>query len=158
MANNKKRVALIGKISSGKTTLKQRLSNEEMKYSKTQMVSYFDDFIDTPGEFIELPFFSRQAINIACDAGLLIMVVSCVDSQNSIPPNFIHTFNIPAIGVITKIDHQDCNIKRSRNFLAYAGIKPKNIYEVSSETGAGIEALEEAIHHYMDPIRNPNLK
>ncbi|MBU4439407.1 MAG: EutP/PduV family microcompartment system protein, partial [Firmicutes bacterium] len=50
MASNKKRVALIGKIGSGKTTLMQRLNEEELKYSKTQMVSYYDDFIDTPGE------------------------------------------------------------------------------------------------------------
>jgi len=94
MASNKKRVALIGKIGSGKTTLMQRLNEEELKYSKTQMVSYYDDFIDTPGEFIELPFFSRQAINITMDAGLVILVNSCVDPQNAVPPNFVHTYNI----------------------------------------------------------------
>ncbi|MGV8905556.1 MAG: EutP/PduV family microcompartment system protein [Acetobacterium sp.] len=153
MANNKKRVALIGKISSGKTTLKQRLSNEEVKYAKTQMVSYSDDFIDTPGEFIELPFLSRQAINIACDAGLLILLVSCIDTQNSVPPNFVQTLNIPCIGVVTKIDCEEGNIRRSRNFLNYAGINPKKIYEISSKTGAGIEALDEVIHAYMDPLR-----
>lgn len=153
MASNKKRVALIGKISSGKTTLKQCLSKEEMKYAKTQMVSYFDDFIDTPGEFIELPFLSRQALNIACDAGLLILLVSSIDTQNSVPPNFVHTLNIPSIGVVTKIDLKEGNIRRSRNFLNYAGINPKQIYEISSKTGAGIEALEAVIHSYMDPIR-----
>lgn len=153
MANNKKRVALIGKISSGKTTLIQRLSSREMKYAKTQMVSYSDDFIDTPGEFIELPFFSRQAINVTCDAGLLILMISCIDGQNSVPPNFIHTFNIPSIGVITKIDREDGNIKRSRNFLDYAGINPKKIYEISSKTGEGIDALEAVIHAHMDHIR-----
>ncbi|MGE4509458.1 MAG: EutP/PduV family microcompartment system protein, partial [Eubacteriaceae bacterium] len=104
MANNRKRVALIGKIGSGKTTLKQRLSKDEIKYEKTQMITYYDDFIDTPGEFLELPFFSRQAINITLDAGLVILVSSCIDSQNSYSPNFVFTYNIPTIGVITKID------------------------------------------------------
>jgi hypothetical protein len=47
MANNRKRVALIGKIGSGKTTLKQRLSKDEIKYEKTQMITYYDDFILT---------------------------------------------------------------------------------------------------------------
>lgn len=154
MASNKKRVALIGKIGSGKTTLMQRLNEEELKYSKTQMVSYYDEFIDTPGEFIELPFFSRQAINITMDAGLVILVNSCVDPQNAVPPNFVHTYNIPSIGVITKTDLGDCNIKRSRNLLIYAGINPKHIYVVSSYTGEGIEELEAAIHHFMDPHRN----
>ncbi|AWW26543.1 EutP/PduV family microcompartment system protein [Acetobacterium carbinolicum] len=154
MANNRKRVALIGKIGSGKTTLMQRLNEEELKYSKTQMVSYYDDFIDTPGEFIELPFFSRQAINITMDAGLVILVCSCMDSQNAFPPNFIHTYNIPSIGVITKTDLPECNIKRSRNLLIYAGINPKHIYVVSAYSGEGIPELEATIHHYMEPHRN----
>ncbi|MCG2729434.1 MAG: EutP/PduV family microcompartment system protein [Acetobacterium sp.] len=147
-------MALIGKIGSGKTTLMQRLNEEELKYSKTQMVSYYDDFIDTPGEFIELPFFSRQAINITMDAGLVILVNSCVDPQNAVPPNFVHTYNIPSIGVITKTDLGDCNLKRSRNLLIYACINPKHIYVVSSYTGEGITELEAAIHHFMDPHRN----
>lgn len=154
MASNKKRVALIGKIGSGKTTLMQRLGEDELKYSKTQMVTYYDEFIDTPGEFIELPFFSRQAINITMDAGLVILVNSCVDPQNAVPPNFVHTYNIPSIGVITKTDLGECNIKRSRNLLIYAGINPKHIYVVSSYTGEGIAELEAAIHHFMEPHRN----
>ena len=154
MASNKKRVALIGKIGSGKTTLMQRLGEDELKYSKTQMVTYYDEFIDTPGEFIELPFFSRQAINITMDAGLVILVNSCVDPQNAVPPNFVHTYNIPSIGVITKTDLGDCNIKRSRNLLIYAGINPKHIYVVSAYSGEGIAELEAAIHHFMERHRN----
>lgn len=154
MASNRKRVALIGKIGSGKTTLMQRLNEEELKYSKTQMVQYFNDFIDTPGEFIELPFFSRQAINITMDAGLVILVNSCIDPQNSVSPNLMLTYNIPTLGVISKTDLPDCNVKRSRNLLIYAGINAKHIYEVSSYTGEGIKELEAAIHHFMDPHRN----
>jgi len=154
MASNRKRVALIGKIGNGKTTLMQRLSQEELIYSKTQMISYTDYFIDTPGEFIELPFFARQAINVTMDAGLVILVNSCLDPQNSVSPNFVHTYNIPSIGVVTKIDREDGNIKRSRNLLIYAGIHPKHIYEASAYTGEGIEELKKVIHHYMDPHRN----
>ncbi len=150
MASNRNRVALVGKIGSGKTTLMQRLSQQEIHYAKTQMVTYTDDFIDTPGEFVEMPFFCRQAINVSCDAGLIIVVVSSVDSQNTIPPNFVFTFNVPAIGVITKIDREDANLKRSYNALNYAGINRKKIYEVSSYTGEGIEELEKAIHSYID--------
>lgn len=114
------------------------------------MVTYTENFIDTPGEFIELPFFCRQAINVSCDAGLVILLNSSVDSQNSVSPNFVHTFNIPAIGVVTKIDKPGANIARSRKFLSYAGISKKKIFEVSSVTGEGIDALEAAIHKYVD--------
>ena len=94
MASNRNRVALVGKIGCGKTTLMQRLTQQEIHYAKTQQVTYTEDFIDTPGEFIEMPFFCRQAINVSCDAGLVIVVISSVDTQNTIPPNFVFTFNI----------------------------------------------------------------
>ena len=48
MASNKNRVALVGKIGCGKTTLRQKLSDEELHYRKTQTISYTEDFIDTP--------------------------------------------------------------------------------------------------------------
>ena len=48
-----KRTMLIGAIGSGKTTLIQRLTNEKLKYNKTQSIEYSPDFIDTPGEYIE---------------------------------------------------------------------------------------------------------
>lgn len=114
------------------------------------MVTYTDNFIDTPGEFIEMPVFCRQAINVSCDAGLIVMLNSSIDTQNSASPNFVHTFNIPAIGVITKIDSPKANTKRSRNFLNYAGISKNKIFEVSALTGEGIPELVTAIHHYVD--------
>jgi ethanolamine utilization protein EutP len=152
MASNRKRVALIGRIGSGKTTLMQSLSDMELHYAKTQMVTYSEHFIDTPGEFIELPFFCRQAINVSCDSGLIILLNSCVDSQNSVSPNFVHTFNIPTIGVVTKIDREDGNVRRSRNFLSYAGISKKKIFEISALTGEGMPELREAISHYVTGI------
>ena len=150
MASNRNRVALIGKIGCGKTTLVQCLSNQEIHYAKTQMVTYSENFIDTPGEFVELPFFARQAINVSCDAGLVILLHSATESQNKFSPNFIHTFNIPAIGVVTKIDAEKGNIKRARRYLAYAGLNERRIYEVSAVTGEGIDALIERIHHYVN--------
>jgi ethanolamine utilization protein EutP len=149
MASNKNRVALIGKIGCGKTTLVQCLSNQEIHYAKTQMVTYTDHFIDTPGEFVELPFFCRQAINVSCDAGLVVLISSSTDEQNKFSPNFIFTYNIPTIGVVTKIDSDKSNIKRSRRYLEYAGLNKKRIYEVSALTGEGIPELVEAIHRYV---------
>jgi len=150
MASNRNRVALVGKIGSGKTTLQQRLSKEEIRYLKTQQVTYSDKFIDTPGEFIDIPMFCRQAINVSCDAGLIIVIVSSVDPQNTIPPYFIATFNIPYIGVITKIDRDDKDLKKAYRALEYAGIHKNKVYEVSSYTGEGIPELEEKIHSVLN--------
>ena len=42
----------MGAIGCGKTTLCQALRGEEIKYDKTQAVSFYPEMIDTPGEFI----------------------------------------------------------------------------------------------------------
>jgi ethanolamine utilization protein EutP len=149
MHKNKEKIAIIGRINSGKTTLIKKLSNEFITYAKTQQVTYSLHFIDTPGEFVELPCFRPQAINVVCDAGLIILVNACIDCQNSIPPNFVLTYNAPVIGVITKIDHPKKKIKRSHNFLTYAGIKPDKIFEVSAHTGEGVPVLKEFIENYV---------
>lgn len=149
MATNKNRVALIGRIGSGKTTLFQRLSDAFVTHGKTQQVNYSDHFIDTPGEFVELPCFRPQAINVTCDAGLIILINSSTDHQNSIPPNFVLTYNIPVIGVITKIDHKYSDLRRSQRYLNYAGIQPDKIYSVSAITGEGVDVLRNAILQFV---------
>ncbi|MCG4585027.1 EutP/PduV family microcompartment system protein, partial [Anaerosalibacter bizertensis] len=44
---------LIGETGSGKTTLKQALNNEKIRYKKTQSLEYSRNILDTPGEYIE---------------------------------------------------------------------------------------------------------
>ncbi|AFA47175.1 EutP/PduV family microcompartment system protein [Acetobacterium woodii] len=149
MANNRNRIALIGRIGSGKTTLLQRLTAELIHYGKTQQINYTDHFIDTPGEFVELPCFRPQAINVTCDSGLILLINSSTDHQNSIPPNFVCTYNSPVIGVITKIDHKHSDLKRSQRYLTYAGIHPEQIFPVSALSGEGIDTLKSVIHNYV---------
>lgn len=152
MASNKNRVALMGRIRSGKTTLMQCLQEKDLTYAKTQQVTYTDNFIDTPGEFIEMSIFSNQAVTVSLDSALIIMVVSCSDVMNSIRPNFLTFFNVPSIGVVTKIDLKDSetgNIERSHRYLKLAGVPEDRIYEVSSYTGEGIPELIDVIHQYV---------
>jgi len=48
-----KKTMLIGRTGCGKTTLTQKLMDEEVKYKKTQAVTYKSKIIDTPGEYVE---------------------------------------------------------------------------------------------------------
>ena len=150
MASNRNRIAMMGRIGSGKTSLRQRLMGEELKYEKTQQVIYTENFVDTPGEFIEMSLWHSEIVNVTLDVGLVIVVNSAIDSQNSIRPNFVQTFNLPAIGVVTKIDLENADIKRSRRLLRYAGVRDKNIFEVSIVTGEGLDELSEAVHQFIN--------
>lgn len=49
-----RRILLIGRSESGKTTLKQVLRGEKITYKKTQYVSQYDCIIDMPGEYAEI--------------------------------------------------------------------------------------------------------
>lgn len=121
-----------------------------MKYRKTQTVNYSENFIDTPGELIDLPFFCRNAINVAVDAGLLGVCIASNDDQNKLPPNFALTFNGPVIGIITKCDVENKDLKKARRALEMAGVNRKKIYEVSALTGEGIAELTEVIMNYVE--------
>lgn len=48
-----KKIILIGRSESGKTTLIQALRGEKIHYHKTQYVNHFDVIIDTPGEYVQ---------------------------------------------------------------------------------------------------------
>ena len=48
-----KKLILIGRSESGKTTLIQALRGEKIEYKKTQYVNYSKYIIDPPGEYIE---------------------------------------------------------------------------------------------------------
>ena len=48
-----KKLILMGKSESGKTSLIEALRGEEIIYKKTQYIDYSSDFMDTPGEYAE---------------------------------------------------------------------------------------------------------
>ena len=48
-----RKIVLMGRSESGKTTLQQALKGEKIRYHKTQYVNNFDMVIDTPGEYAQ---------------------------------------------------------------------------------------------------------
>lgn len=99
------KIMLVGKTGSGKTTLIQRLKGSEVKYSKTQMISYDDRYIDTPGEYLENKMMLRNLLVSSMNVEKVIFVQSSEDTQTMFPPNISNMFmGKKIIGVITKID------------------------------------------------------
>ena len=65
----KKRIILIGRSTAGKTTLCQRINNEELRYYKTQTVQVINqNMIDTPGEYLERRGFRGALVVTSADA------------------------------------------------------------------------------------------
>ncbi len=133
-----KKIMLIGKTGSGKTTLTQILKKEAIEYKKTQSMSYYDNIIDTPGEYIENKAYYRALIVSAVECDIIGFVQNAEDKEIVFPPNFSEILNKPSVGIITKIDLVE-NYERAKTLLEEIGIK--KIIGVSAKTLEGIEDI-----------------
>ena len=138
-----RRIILMGRSRSGKTTLIRRMHDLDMEYHKTQEVEIYSDAIDTPGEFIDTPMFRRAAITTACDAQIVGFVHDCGSNLCRLPQMFSLTFAKPVIGIVTKADTPKTNTSIAENFLYNAGAR--HIVVTSALTGRGIKELLELI-------------
>ncbi|WP_308574247.1 EutP/PduV family microcompartment system protein [uncultured Fusobacterium sp.] len=137
------KVMLLGKIGCGKTTLTQRLNEQDVVYAKTQAVSYENNIIDTPGEYIENKFFFRALLVTAAEAEKIIFVQSADEETNFFPPNFKSMFlGKDVIGVITKIDKVS-DYSRAEEILRESGVE--EILYISKTDNEGLEKLKERL-------------
>ncbi len=147
MEKRKKRIILIGRTSAGKTTLTQYLSNEALKYRKTQSVEVVNKtMIDTPGEYLERTNY-RGALQVsAIEADVIVLVQDSMEDGSMFPPAYASSFAKPVIGVVTKSDLADeGRLERAKQFLNDAGAKV--VYVTSSTEGAGFEELLEYLNY-----------
>ena len=128
-----KRIILIGPIGSGKTTLTQRLKN--------QTITYIDNFIDTPGEYMEHHQMLNRLQMTAVDADLVVLLQSITDQRLVYPSGFCSMFTKPTLGVITKIDqlHHESDLSYAKKMLITAGVQ--EIIAMSALTNQNIELL-----------------
>lgn len=116
-----KKIMLIGKTGSGKTSLTQMLNNELVGYKKTQSMEFCSNIIDTPGEYIEIKGYYRALIVTATECDLIGFVQDATESETLFPPNFAAVLNKPAIGIITKTDLVD-DCEHAKELLEIAGV------------------------------------
>ena len=96
---------LVGKISSGKTTLSQRLTQEALEYRKTQSIEVIGGWIiDTPGEYLERRSFYSALLVTSSEADVVILVHDASDTNSMFAPQLAGMFSCPVIGVVTKSD------------------------------------------------------
>ena len=134
-----KRMMLVGKTGSGKTSLIQAVQGSDISYKKTQAVDYCGALVDTPGEYMENRRFytALMATSAKCDLVALVQDASAVNSI--FPPQCATMFTRKVIGIVTKTDIKDGSIERAEKFLRWAGAT--EIVRSSSMENLGIDEI-----------------
>lgn len=136
-----KKLLLVGKTGSGKTTLSQAIQGMEISYRKTQAVTYSPCIIDTPGEFVENRRYYSALLASSTECDLVALVQDGTLRNSVFPPKFASMFSKKVIGIISKTEHEECNVTRAEKFLRWAGVE--DIILTSSLTMCGINELQE---------------
>lgn len=131
---------VVGAVGSGKTTLIGVLNGETGSATKTQSMEYTASSIDTPGEFVENPFFYRALFATSLEAEIIVFIQDATAKKSIFPPGFAAAFSKRTIGVVTKVDHPEADEVKAAGFLKSLGLNG-NVLTVSALSGDGLEDL-----------------
>ena len=134
-----RKIILLGRTGSGKTSLTQALKGQKIEYKKTQYVNYHDVVIDTPGEYAENSSLARALALYSYEADVVGLLMSACEVYSLYHPCCASSANREVIGIVTQIDKENANAERAEKWLRLAGCK--EIFFVSSKTGEGVEKL-----------------
>lgn len=135
-----KKAMFIGPIGCGKTTLIQRLNEMQIKYNKTQTIEYYDNIIDTPGEYVEHRFMYSNLMTSAMWADVIVLMQSATDLRVILPTGFSSMFSSPTIGIVTKTDiAKNADVAIVKDRLNDAGAEP--IISISSYNDTNIDKV-----------------
>lgn len=135
--NLMKKTLLVGRHGVGKTTLKQALRGEEIRYVKTQYMLYEDWLIDSPGEYAEVHGLNAAIAVYSYESDVVALLISADDDYSLFPPNCTQMINRDVIGIVTKIDK--ASPEKAENWLRLSGCK--TVFHVDSHTGKGVDEL-----------------
>ena len=133
-----KKTLLVGRHGVGKTTLKQALKGEEIRYVKTQYMDYGEWLLDSPGEYAEVHGLGAALAIYSYEADIVALLISADDDYSLFPPNITCMVNREVIGIVTKTDKADP--ARAESWLRLSGCE--RIFYVNSHTGEGVDKLK----------------
>ncbi len=133
-----KKTLLVGRHGVGKTTLKQVLRGEKIRYVKTQYMDYGDWLLDSPGEYAEVHGLGAALAIYSYEAEIVALLISADDDYSLFPPNITCMVNREVIGIVTKIGKAPPD--RAENWLRLSGCE--RIFHIDSHTGEGVQELK----------------
>ncbi len=134
-----KKIVLIGRSESGKTTLTQALRGAARHYHKTQYVNHFDVVIDTPGEYAQTANLGAALALYTYEADVVGLLMAATETYSLFPPAVAAVSNRDTIGIITKIDEPGANVEQARRWLNLAGCE--RIFLVDSLKMEGVQEI-----------------
>ncbi len=143
-----KRIMLIGESGSGKSSLIRVLTQGRYEPHRALALQYFENFVDTPGEFVENRWFFRFLLTASQEVDILLFVQDATRINCMLRPGFGAMFNREVLGVISRCDHPLADVARGRRLLSYAGLS--RVLETDSKTGRGMEALAAELERLRD--------
>ena len=139
--NAMRKIILIGRSESGKTTLTPALHGEKIKYDKTQYITHDDLVIDTPGEYIQTKTLGGALALYSYESDIVGLLLSATEPFSLYSPNITGQATREVIGIVTQIDRKNANPDQAERWLRLCGCK--KVFRVSSVTGEGIPELLE---------------
>lgn len=139
-----KKLILMGRSESGKTTLTQVLRGEDINYDKTQYIKFENSLIDTPGEYAQTNHLGRALALYSYEADIVGLLIGANEPYSLFPPCVTCMVNREVIGIVTKAEQEGANPKRAENWLRISGCQ--KVFIVDSVTGYGINELIEYLN------------
>lgn len=134
-----KKLILMGRSESGKTTLTQVLRGEEISYDKTQYIKFENTLIDTPGEYAQTHHLGRALALYSYEADIVGLLISATEPYSLFPPCITCMANREVIGIVTKSEEEGANPDRAENWLRISGCE--KVFKIDSVTGMGVNEL-----------------
>ncbi|MBQ8636902.1 MAG: ethanolamine utilization protein EutP [Clostridia bacterium] len=134
-----KKLILMGRSESGKTTLTQVLRGEEISYDKTQYIKFENCLIDTPGEYAQTHHLGRALALYSYEADMVGLLISATEPYSLFPPCVTCMVNREVVGIVTKAEEEGANPDRAENWLRLSGCK--KVFRIDSVTGYGVNEL-----------------
>lgn len=134
-----KKLILMGRSESGKTTLTQVLRGEDISYDKTQYIKFENTLIDTPGEYAQTHHLGRALALYSYEADIVGLLISATEPYSLFPPCITCMANREVIGIVTKSEEEGANPDRAENWLRISGCE--KVFRIDSVTGYGVNEL-----------------
>lgn len=137
-----KRIAFVGSVGAGKTTLFNALQGNYTLARKTLAVEFNDKGdIDTPGEYFSHPRWYHALITTLQDVDMLIYVHGANDPESRLPAGLLDIgVSKRQIAVISKTDMPDADVAATRKLLLETGFE-EPIFELNSHDPQSVQQL-----------------